>query len=205
MAQIDIETLIGRVAQRCMGAPLPTLIDAYLSAARELCRRSRYYTEERPVTTVASDSSYTLTPSAVENEIIGVRLVRLTISTNDIRDLTREAKRRWDDTDPINPPEVYDFEVPSNLLLHPTPAGVYTGTATVVLQPKLGSTTIDEDLVLLWDDAFALGALAELQLIPGQPYENLAKADMDGRSFQDWINKAKSAAAKKFQRGVTPY
>lgn len=205
MAQIDIETLIGRIAQRCMGAPLPTLIDAYLSAARELCRRSRFYTEEVAITTAASDPSYVLAPSAAENEIIGVRVVRLTISTNDVRDLTREAKRRWDDTQPVNPPDVFDFELPSTLLLHPTPAGVYTGTATIAMQPKRGSTTLDEDLVLLWDDAFSLGALAELQLLPGQPYRNLAQADMDNRMFQDWINKAKSAAAKKFQRGVTPY
>lgn len=202
MAQTDIETLVGPVAQRCLGAPTPSLVEAYLQAARVLCKRSGWFTEELPVPTVAGDTSYSLTPTDAENEIIGVRLVIAEVSSTNIYELERRAKRRWCLTDTAREPEFFDYVPDATVDIHPAPAAVYDLTVTAILRPVLGSVTLDSTLVTRWDEAFRIGALASLQAIPGQAWTDQRLAANNTASFENWCNKAASAAAKRFQRGV---
>lgn len=203
MAQTDIETLVGPVAQRCLGAPTPSLVEAYLQAARVLCKRSGWFTEELDVATVADDTSYALTPTDSENEIIGVRLVIAEVSTNKIYEVEQRAKRRWCLEDNASEPEFYDYVPDAILDIHPAPAGVYDLTVTAILRPVLLSVTLDSTLVTRWDEAFRLGAMASLQAIPGQAWTDQRLAANNSVAFENWCNKAASAAAKRFKRGVT--
>lgn len=206
MALTSVDTLIGPVAQQAMGAPIPSLIEAYVQAARILCIRSGWLTEEIPITTVADDKDYTLAASDPTNtEIIGVRMVE--VDLGDGRDnpfLDRRAKRRWLSADAPNEPEFYDFEPDSTLLIHPAPDDAYDLTVTLILRPKLGVQSIDTLLVTRWDEAMRVGALAQLQDIPEQPWTSHQRANDNRMRFERYCHQAASAAAKRFQRGVRP-
>lgn len=203
MAQVQVYSLLARVAQVCRGCNNTTMIDAYISAVRRLCAESRWYRSTLLGATVALEPNYNL-GSDTYNEILGVSAVSALITTGQTRPLVERNSTRWNADTAADRPEFYQYVPHAQLALHPTPDAIYPLTIGLVLQPKSGSNSLDEALLVKWDDAFIQGALGYLLGLPGLPWtdKRAAKEQMD--LFDAAINSATSDAAAGYNAGAVP-
>jgi hypothetical protein len=192
-----------QVARRC---PNPTLVRAYLRAARKFCTQSRWLRRELTVGTEAGETLYDLVPGTGDPllEIIGVRVVTGV-------DPAQPRQGRW----PINPndpmawrpsqpgrPTEYCYVPEDQISVNAPPDRVYTLTVTVECQPLLGSTVLPDDLLRKWDTALTDGALAYLLNLPGQPWSQPNLGRTYAVSFQAAINNAKADVARAYNTGT---
>jgi len=198
MTQVAIADLIAPVAQRVPRCPTTTLTQAYTDAVRQLCTKSRWYKATLPGATVATTKLYSL-GSDVYNEIIGIKAVSVKDGT-EWDPVTESFSGNWDPSEANALPELYQYIPHGQLALHPTPDAAYDLTVSIVLQPKRGSNSIDDSLVVSWDYAFQAGALAYLLRLPAQPWTDKQEAGVQLLLFREWMAKA----ASHEQRGYNP-
>lgn len=203
MAQTAIFDILGPIAQKCRECPIPTLTEAVLNAARQLCRQSHWLDANIASTLVVGEPTYNL-GTDVYNEVIGVRAMSVVVTAgSDVRPLERRSTTLWDPACDADTPEFFDYLDSGDITLHPTPDLAYEATLTLILQPKLGALTIDSTLVRTWEEALRAGALAYLQDIPGQPWSDPRSAGANRDVFLSWINRASSAVARRYKAGMT--
>lgn len=203
MAQVQVYSLLARVAQVCRGCNNTTMIDAYISAARRLCAESRWYRSTLLGATEANEPAYNL-GSDTYSEIVGVSAVSVLIATDDTRNLTERNSTLWDADEDAAAPEVYQYVPHGQIALHPTPDAAYTMTVGLILQPKINSNSIDDALLVKWDDAFIRGALGYLLALPGLPWTDKRAAKEQSDLFEAAINSAASDAAAGYNAGAVP-
>ncbi len=199
MAQTNVADLVGPIAQACRGCPLPTIIDAYVDAARLFCSRSYWLRDTVVGATVANTVAYALGGDA-NNEVIGIVGVSLARATGNIDPLTEKESSFWDPDDEPGVPEFYQYVPTGQIALHVTPDAVYPLTVSVVIQPILQSTSIDSRLVPTMRTVLEGWALAQILKIGGFPWSNPGKADQLERTFYAET----VAASMQAQRGFNP-
>lgn len=203
MAQQAVIDLLANVAQICRQAPTPTLIAAYVRAARELCLGSRWLVVSITGETVADQQSYSLGGDTYA-EIFGLAGITLYKSASDPRPLDESDSALWDPTQPTACPELYQYQPEAQFSLHPTPDAVYDMTIGAVIAPKVGSTSIDDRLVTKWRTAMEDGALAYLRAMPDVPWFNERRAEKHEFEFRRAISQAANIASLGFNAGATP-
>lgn len=201
MAQIQVFDLLAPIAQVCRGCNVTTMTDAYVRAVRELCQRSRVFQSTLLGSTTIDVPVYNLGSDAY-HEVFGVRGVSVEVSPDDIRGLDDRSGSEWDQTDASDVPEFYQYIPEGQLAIHPKPNAVYPLTITLLLQPKIGSNSIDDSLVVKWSEAFIAGALAYLLRLPGVAWTDKAEAERMDTDFKSWIVKASSAAERRYRLRV---
>jgi len=194
----EILSLMQEVQQVVRRCPEPTLVHAYLRAAREFCRETRWLRRNLEVETVEGTQQYALTPSTGEDallEVIGLRAAK------------GEALETPFSTWPINPgdptmwnpaiqdgyPKEFAYLPEATVNVFPVPDRAYLLTFTVVCQPKIEFegyplAALPDDLVRKWDRVFSAGAIDYLMSIDGQPW---SKPERDRRPY-----------ALKFRAGI---
>lgn len=204
MAQQAVIDLLPEVAQICRQAPTPTLIAAYVRAARRFCMKSRWLVATISGATVNGTQAYSL-GSDTYAEIFGVAGVTLYETADDPIGLAEGDSKQWDPTADAGVPEVFQYLPEAQVALHPTPDATYNMTIGALITPKRGSTSIDDRLVTRWEYELQDGALTYLLALPDVPWSNpeLALKVHEPR-FLDAINRAANAAALGFNPGVSP-
>lgn len=139
------------------------------------------------------------------NEVIDVRAVALAVSSTDVRALVKKSSTNWDPADQAAVPDVFQYVDEGQLAVHPKPDAAYDLTIALIVQPKIGSNSIDEALLLKWDRAFRAGALMDLLRIPGMPWTNEREAARNEAQFMDWINRGRSSVEKRYEAPVQPW
>jgi hypothetical protein len=200
MAQVSVYDLMGPVAQLVPRCPRTVLVRAYVDAVRQLCLQSRWYKVTVTGSTAALTPIYSL-GSDVYNEILGVKAVAVFDGTQDVP-LTERFSGLWDLTIANAMPELYQYVPHAQIAVHPTPDAVYDLTVTAVVQPKGGSNSIDDSLVVKWDQAFRSGALAYLLKLPKMQWTDKQEADRQMLFFRDWISKARSDENRAYNAGA---
>jgi hypothetical protein len=201
----EIVTLLQNVAQVVRRAPEPTLVHAYLRAARKFCLESRWLRRELAVTTIAGDSLYDLVQSGQDDPLLEIINVRVITITN----LAGE-RQRIDPSDPVtwNPavddgqPQTWAYVPESQVALYPTPEAVYTLTVTAQCQPLRDAEELPDDLLRKWDRALDDGALAYLLGLGGQAWTNPAGARQHAIAFQAAINNARADEQRGYNTGT---
>ena len=206
MSQVAIATLLGPVLQMAPNCPESIAIDAYVSAARRFCNRTRWLVSTLIGSTVAPVGAvgtpvYNL-GSDTYNEIVGISAVSLRLNTTEGRPLTRSSSGSWDPDEPFGSPEVYEYIPQGQIALHPTPNAIYNLSIGLVLQPKLGSNSIDDRLLVNWADAFVSGALGTILDIKGQPWSDARRAAVEQGNFNGEVSKGKSDVAAGYNAGA---
>jgi len=200
MTQVAILDLIAPVAQVVPRCPTPVLVQAYLDAVRRLCAHSHWYKATVPGATVAATQLYSL-GSDTFNEIIGIKAM----AVQDVTEwdpVTESFSGNWDPALDHALPELYQYVPHAQFALHPTPDAIYNLTVSVLLQPKRGSNSIDDSLVVSWDYAFQAGALAYLMKLPNQPWTDKGEANVQLAFFRDWMNRAASSEQRAYNPGA---
>lgn len=200
MTQVAILDLIAPVAQRVPRCPTPVLVQAYTDAVRQLCAKSRWYKATLPGATVADIQLYSL-GSDVYNEIIGIKAMSV---NNGIKyvPVTESFSGNWDASLDPALPELYQYVPHGQFALHPTPDAIYPLTVSIVLQPKRGSNSVDDSLVVSWDYAFQAGALSYILKLPSQPWTDKQEANTQLLIFRDWMERAGSHEQRAYNPGA---
>lgn len=204
---MDIVDLLQDVQQVVRRCPQPTLVQAYIRAARQFCTQTRWLRREALFETVADEK---LEPLLLDTgdaslEIIGVRrIVMSTLETGSLNqwDILPSASTSWRLQDRPGRPMTYDYVPEGVVALHPTPDGAYGAVVVAQCTPIRTAVSLPDDLLTKWEYALADGATEYLLNIPGQPWSNpaLAKAKY-GTEFRAAINNAKADEQRSYNTG----
>ena len=199
---MNVTQALPKIAQIVRGCPTPTLIRAYVDAARDFCGQARWLRDTlAPFNTAAGTAGYTLTPTDDDTEIIGVRQIRAETTTGEVWDVrTLDETQRNLNAGP-NPPRTYAYGPESAISLYYTPDGVYSLTVTAQVQPIGSATTVPDELDRKWGRVIQAGALAYLLDVPGQQWTNPARGQLYRREFQAGINNAKADEQRGYNTG----
>ena len=203
MAQQAVIDIVADVAQICRQAPTPTLIAAYVRAARRLCLGSRWLVASIDGVTGAGDKNYSL-GSDTYAEIFGLAGITLYRSADDPVVLIESDSALWNPADDNGVPELYQYLPEAQVTLHKTPGAIYDITFGAVITPKRGATSIDARLCTKWEYALQDGALAYLLSLPNVAWTDAQEAKMREARFLGHIQSAANAASIGFNPGATP-
>lgn len=203
MAQLPVRDLLGDVAQVCRQAPTPTLISAYVRAARRFCTKSRWLVASIPGQTTAGESRYTL-GSDPYAEIFGVAGITMFESPSQFEALVESDSSTWDPTAAPGLPEMYQYLPEAQVALHRTPDRAYDMTVAACVTPKRGANSIDATLATKWEYVLQHGALAYLLALPNVAWANLQLAQVHEAQFLEGCHSAANAAALGFDPGAMP-
>jgi len=202
MAQVAITRFLPEIAALVRECPTSVLISAYASAAREFCNRTRWLRLTITGVTVADTAQYTLGDDT-HHEICGIRGMSVRSSASaDWDPLTEQAGTYFDPNLDADVPELYQYLPHGKFKLSPTPLAAYDLLITAVLQPKKGVVSIDDSLLVDWDEALRHGALYRLFRITEQPWTNMVESNLQRELFEIEVNKAKSAVAAGYNAGA---
>lgn len=201
MANVPVMNVIADVAQLVRQAPNATLIGAYIRAARKFCRETRWYRATLAGVTEADTRVYSL-GSDPYLEVLGLKAVSAEpVGGGKATPLGVSNTTTWVEGGTPGTPRRYAYVPEAQVALDPIPDAVYPLTLTLVLQPKVGATVVPDGLLVKWDQTLQHGALAYLFDIPGMPWSDPLKSDMNRRAFQSGINNARADEQREFNAG----
>jgi len=209
----EILSLMQEVQQVVRRCPEPTLVAAYVRAARQFCRETRWLRRNLEITTEQGVDQYDLALTSGDDaqlEVIGVRAaICQSLST---------PEKTW----PMNPgdptmwnpaiqqgyPIEFAYIPEGTVSVWNVPDEPYLMTYTVVCQPKLEysgypMSYLPDDLVRKWDRVFSAGALQYLLTLPAQPWSNpVLAAQMYAPQFRAGINDARNDEQRAYNGGT---
>lgn len=196
----DIVDLVSRIKADVPGAPEPTIVRAYLDAARRFFFRTRAW---RGNTAITKESAgiYTLddTPTGAEafDGTFGdfgdnPKMEKLTLT---------QMYSRWS-----KPGQNRSYRITSDGKLHvyPDKGDDISGTSRLiaVYRPTRDATVLDDDQADLHDDRIYYGTLGILLAKPNRPWTELNTAAYYSQVFRDEIDEWVSMGANGGMRGV---
>lgn len=204
MAQVQVIELLSEVTQICRECPTATLVQAYVSAVRQFCNKSRWLVRRVDMATEAGTAVYRV-PGLEFEEVIGINAMSLAENATTITALTESFSDGWNPNPPNpsgEPPSEYQYVPEGRFALYRTPAQVYALALTAVLQPKAAAVSIDATLLTSWDFALQAGALAYLLALPRTPWTDKAEAQVQEAKFRAHMNQATSSAQRGYNAGA---
>lgn len=177
--------LFPRIMPRTPGAPEPLVRRECALAAQALCSAVHCWIEWlEPTTVVAGVSLYDIdVPSSSQ-------VVLITGATVDGRDCALESWRAYtsDPTDAtgraVIPSSHVEFQIGSPV----APGAVVKLRA--VLAPTEDATGVPDKVMALYGQAIADGAIAQLMMMPGQPFTDLTTAGLHAARFAATMDRA---------------
>jgi hypothetical protein len=203
MAQTPVMDLLGDVAQVCRQAPTPTLIAAYVRAARRFCGKSRWLVVSIQGQTTAGEPRYTL-GSDPYAEIFGIAGITLYESATKYAPLVESDSKQWSPTAAPGLPEFYQYLPEAQVALHVTPNAAYDMTIGACVKPKRGANSIDASLATKWEYVLQHGALSYLLALPSVAWSDPRMAQIHEAQFLEGCGDAANAASLGFDPGATP-
>ncbi len=203
MSQVPVLELLQTVAQTARRCPNPTLVHAYVRAARKFCIETRWYRLTVTGSTAADTAQYSLGEEA-DLEVIGIRAMSGSSTVpRQTWAINPADPTLWDPNLQSGPPRRYAYVPEGQFAVHPTPDGVYGLTITAEVTPTQAATTLPSELLVKWNRAFEDGALQELLSQPNVPWSNPALAVSYGRLLQAEINNARGQVQRAFNTGTS--
>ncbi len=195
--------LLPDVAVNARGVPRRILVQAFRRAVREFCRRTRWSTRTLPViATVVDTVQYTLLldPADDQVEVIGVRWARINTGGKWER-LTERFVDAVRLNDGSSEPDGYEYRPHGLIALDPPPNGIWNVTVKAIVQPIRGATSIDDNLLVDWEDGLKAGTLYHLYRMPGVAWTNPAESSVQHDLFMRAVHSAKSDVARNYNAG----
>lgn len=204
MAQVQVVELLSEVTQLCRECPTVTLVQAYISAARQFCNKSRWLVRRVDMATAVDVPVY-LVPGFEFEEVIGINAMSLAENPTTVDALTEGFSGGWNPNAPNTGGEVpseYQYIPEGRFALYRTPAQVYPIALSAVLQPKAAAVSIDASLLPSWDFCLQAGALAYLLNLPRTPWTDKPEARVQMIIFNGLVNQAASSAMRGYNAGA---
>lgn len=197
MAQvIDLLQAVAQKARRC---PDPTLIEAYVGAARRFCRETRFVRENVPGQTVIGQALYSLGSDALV-EIINVQSMSARLGGSQAWPVLPGPQLTFVEG-PAERPRFFKYVPDAHFCLQSNADAVYDLTIEVAVQPRKTAVAIPDVLVTAHDKTLDAGALSYLLDISGQAWTDHAEAKRQEEVFKAGINNARNAVARQHTDG----
>lgn len=135
------------------------------------------------------------------NEICGISAIDITDANNKVDGLTERKSSEFDLNDVAGIPEFYQYVPEGQFVVHTKPDAVYRLSVGLILQPKKGSNSVDDTLLVNWDKTMEAGALAYLLQLD-QPWKNGVQAEKNRLLFNADINRATMSAQSGYNAGA---
>lgn len=135
------------------------------------------------------------------NEICGISAIDITDADGKIDGLTERKSSEFDLNDEAGIPEFYQYVPEGQFVVHTKPDAVYQLSVGLILQPKKGSNSVDDTLLVNWDRTMESGALAYLLRLD-QPWKNGVEAEKNRLLFNADIKRATMAAQSGYNAGA---
>lgn len=203
MAQVQVLQQMRDVSQLVRRAPNGTLIAAYVRAARKFCRETRWFRSTLIGQTVEGQRNYSC-GSDTYMEVVGIKAVsaQQVDGSGNPWQLAVSSTSGWYPGLQPSQPQRFAYVPEGQVAIDPLPDKAYTLTLTLQLQPKVGVTSLPEELFVKWDQALQDGALMYLLNIPDQPWTNPQQAELHRRAFQAAINNARADEQRSYNTGT---
>ena len=180
-----IDDLLPLILPRAPGCPEPLACDAIRQAAIEFCERTKLWRDTDQY--LADEFGDVLAPSqSVVHQIEDARFDghRLTpISVQDLND--RHPDYDWTTQQGDQPKYITQLH-PNTVKIVPAWTGMIT--LTLLLKPSNDALEIPDFMVDQYARVIADGALAEILMVPGQPYTNPQGGAMYSQRFQQRLD-----------------
>lgn len=209
MADVALSTQFWKVQQHCPGAPTPLVFYAFAEAAKEFLYRSEAWRYDVP-TLLDYDIADTFPnlAAAIPANTWVVRPVALKWAEDGalIPFVTRakldEAAPLWE-TETADRPTNWTITGPRQYRIYPrssidTPTAIRARVALSIKVPE--STTIPEELMHEWDEAFVAGALARLFGMSGKDWTDPRRAGGEKAIFERFVSVARGRTDADYAR-----
>lgn len=205
MANVAVLDVIADVAQICRKAPNGTLIRAYMRAANEFCRQSRWYRSALAGQTEAGTQVYNL-GSDPHVQVVGVHAAtaaRLTGNTKSWPLGICNDTGGWNPNGTRTQPRQFAYVPEGQIAFGPNlPDAVYNIAMTLVLTPRRRAVVVPEEILVKWEGALQAGALQYLLALPNMPWTDLAESKRQGMTFQAGISNARADEQRGYNAGT---
>ncbi len=197
----DLSALFPQIRPFVPNCPEPAIEDAARHAMRQFCAESWWLRRNATFTTVADQQQYEIANTA-DLQLVALVAAQIAQNANSIAPLRPVSLGSMYPMPQAGLPTMYQYLPYNTIALFTTPNAAYEVTATVVVQPTDSTQTIPDELLTKWDHGLAAGALAWLQLIPGQAWSNAALAAQNAAEFRSTISNAKADVQRSYLAGA---
>ncbi|MEY9435581.1 phage adaptor protein [Bradyrhizobium elkanii] len=198
---IDFDAFYPHVMPSAPGCPEPTVINALRQAAQRFCETTRAWRCNDTFDVTMDTCAFVCVPDGAELfEIEAVTFDGRPIDPISVAELDR-LMPRWRDQTEAAQPRYYtqlDFDT-----IRLAPAGEGTVQVWAFLKPSEDADQLPDFLGAKFARAIASGALADILLLPGQPFFNPDLASVHAARFQSVLDRNFNLNLRGQQRAPT--
>lgn len=198
---VPVTAQLQDVAQHVRRCPQPTIVRAYVAAARKLCTESRWLRLTATTQTEDATKVYSFEDD-LYLDVVGIRAMERGIKPDTVTPIKPLDPTLWNANAEDGPPRYYSYIPEGRFALFPTPDTVYDITSTVEVAPKLSAAQLPSELLVKWHAAISAGALEYLLSLPRQLWSNPQMATKYAGILASAINNARAEEQRAHNTGT---
>lgn len=197
---IELDVFLTKIMPYVPGCPEPSAFAAIIKAAQEFCERTRLWRDEDTFTLTPTSCNVVCAPEGadlfeIENALLdGGRLEPTSLS-----DLNHKYPR-WRELDAGQGQWITQIEHGSVVVV---PKCTGTLKLSTFLRPSDEADQLPDFLSKLYRQCIADGALAEILMLPGQPFTDPSRAQFYSMRFEAKLSELTNRTIKGQQRAPT--
>lgn len=197
-----LSVLVGDLALQLKLVPTALINQAYLRAARDLCKKApgliRRTIAATPLTPNVAAYNFGTDPTF---EVVGVRAAQIQQMNNTWVNLRYTSQDTFDPNMKTDLPNWYAYLPEGMIVYYPTPNLAYNTLLELNVQPNLAAQVIPNDLVQKFNIWIEEGAKEFLYGLDQEPWYSPTERDRAGALFERGVASARSWVDKGFQSG----
>lgn len=197
---IELDVFLSKIMPYVPGCPEPSAFAGIIKASQEFCERTRLWRDEDTFTLTPTSCNVVCAPEGadlfeIENALLdGVRLEPISLSDLD------HKYPRWRELDTGQGQWITQIEHGSVLVV---PKCTGTLKLSTFLRPSEDADQLPDFLSKLYRQCIADGALAEILMLPGQPFTDPSRAQFYSMRFEAKLSELTNRTIKGQQRAPT--
>lgn len=197
---IELDVFLTKIMPYVPGCPEPTAFAGIIKAAQEFCERTRLWRDEDTFTLSPTSCNVVCAPEGadlfeIENALLdGCRLEPISLS-----DLNKKYPQ-WREMDTGQGQWITQIEHGSVVVV---PACRGTLRLSTFLRPSDEADQLPDFMSKLYRQCIADGALAEILMLPGQPFTDPNRAQFYSMRFEAKLSELTNRTIKGQQRAPT--
>lgn len=197
---IELDVFLPKIMPYVPGCPEPTAFAGIIKAAQEFCERTRLWRDEDTFTLTPTSCNVVCAPEGadlfeIENALLdGSRLEPISLS-----DLDRKYPR-WREMDTGQGQWITQIEHGSVVVVPKCRGTLHLST---FLRPSEEADQLPDFLSRNYRQCIADGALAEILMLPGQPFTDPSRAQFYSMRFEAKLSELTNRTIKGQQRAPT--
>ncbi len=197
---IELDVFLSKIMPHVPGCPEPTALAGIIKAAQEFCERTRLWRDEDTFTVTPTSCNVVCAPEGADLfEIESASVDGNKLDPISLAELTR-LHPRWREFEVGQGQWVTQIEHGSVLIV---PRCRGTLRLSTFLRPAEDADQLPDFIPKHYKQCIADGALAEILMLPGQPFSDPSRAQFFSMRFENKLNELTNSTIKGQQRAPT--